>query len=78
MSNPERPTSPTLTYRIGRGIQLLAFVAGSGAMVMTFSVMGEDDRSTAPALGLALLSGAVFTIGWLTQRWSGWQPPRND
>lgn len=47
-------------------------------MVMTFSVMGDDARSTAPALGLALLSGAAFTVGWLTQRWSGRQPPRKD
>ncbi len=67
---------PNAAYRLSRAIQLLAFLGGTAAMVMTMSVMGDPERSTAPSLGLALLSGAVFVVGWLIQRRFGRTPDR--
>ena len=70
----DRTPGPNIAYHVGRGIQLLAFLGGSIAVLMTLSVMPSDERSTAPSLGLALLCGAAFTLGWLIQRHFGRRP----
>lgn len=74
MSEPARPDGPNSAYRVGRAIQFLGFVGGSVALAMTMFVVANPERSTAPALFLALGSGAVFTVGWLVQRHWGRTP----
>lgn len=69
-----RNAGSATAYAVGRAIQLLAFIGGSVAFAMTMYVMPFDDKSTAPPLGLALLCGAIFTVGWLIQRHFG-RPP---
>lgn len=75
-SGPPRPARRNVAHTIGRGIQLVAFLTGTTALAMTLSIVGNYGESTAPALGLALLSGAAFTVGWLIQRHFG--GPRGD
>lgn len=50
---------------------MLGLLGGSVALFMTLSVMGKPEESTAPSLGLALLCGAAFTVGWLIERHLG-------
>ena len=65
------PARPSTAATLGRAIQLLALLGGSVAVAMTLAVLGAPGKSTAPALGLALLCGAAITIGWLIQRHAG-------
>ncbi len=68
---PVREREPNTADAIGRAIQLLALLGGGIAFAMTVYVMPLRDKSTAPSLGLALLCGAIFTLGWLVQRHFG-------
>lgn len=77
MGKPEPNAGPNAAYTIGRTVQLVAFLSGSAAVGMTLFVAGDSALSTAPSLGLALLSGAVFTLGWFIQRHWG-RVPRSD
>lgn len=68
------PGKPNAAYTIGRGIQFLAFISGTVAVSWTLYVMTDASLSTAPPLGLALSSGALFTLGWFVQRHLGEAP----
>jgi len=70
------PDKPNTAFTIGRSIQFLSFVSGSVAVAWTLYVMTDASLSTAPPLGLALASGAVFTLGWLLQHHLGEAPGR--